>query len=266
MPLTDLVRFLNTRADHRSHGACFSTPFVSTATGVFVHFANLRLESRFIPVIEASTGKLHGHTASLQVLGLATSRPLSPEALFVLPSDDDEFIYLDRLVRTLHALNYQTQKIRGNLLLKVHHRHVMSVPADHGLAFEELLRPCGLLPEQITLEIDSHGIDDFGHLHHAVHNYQSRGYGIAISRFGSGRLDFETLRDLRPQIVKLDPLLRHSARPLKRMVCNLHALNSRVLIDGEEHESLHEEGIDLIQLKPEHVASVRVANIERVAA
>lgn len=60
-------------------------------------------------------------------------------------------------MRTLHALNYLTKPSRGNLLLKVHTRHVLSVPSDHGHAFEEILKPCGLFPEQITLEIEIDG-------------------------------------------------------------------------------------------------------------
>lgn len=86
----------------------------------------------------------------------------------MLPSDAEEFVYLDRLVRTLPALNYLTQPVRGKLLLRVHARHLLSVPANHGLAFEEIPRPCGLFPDQISLEIDTDQVSDPAHFSRAV--------------------------------------------------------------------------------------------------
>lgn len=254
MPLTDLIRTLNipnAAFPQRYARSGLDQPFVATDGRVFLHYANIRLESQFLPIVDTRSGRAYGHSASIQAFGLSTNQTLAPEAVFVLPTDDGEFVYLDRLVRTLHALNYLTKPVRGNLLLKVHPRHVHSVPADHGLAFEEILRPCGLFPEQITLEIDIDRIDDTQHLIRAVGNYRSRGYGIAISHFGRSQLDFALLRQLRPDIVKLDRLLLSSARPLKRIIDNLHALPSRVLIAGIDTSAMRQGAvagnIDLLQ-------------------
>jgi len=154
-------------------------------------------------------------------------------------------------VRTLHALNYLTKPARGNLLLKVHPHHVLSIPAHHGLAFEEILRPCGLFPEQVTLEIDTDGIQETDHLIRAVTSYRSRGYGIAIGQFGRRKLDFGLLRELQPDIVKLDHFPLASARPLKRIVDCLHQLPSRVMIEGKDSNTLRRieiaADIDLVQ-------------------
>lgn len=251
MPLTDLVRNLNSRSQPSISGLHSTTPFVATDGRVFVHYANLRLESRFLPFVETRSGKVCGHTAELSVIGLSNRQPLEAGAIFALPTDDGEFVYLDRLIRTLHALNYLTHQVRGNLLLKVHPRHVASVPADHGLAFEEILRPCGLVPEQITLEIETDGIDDQAHLQRAVTNYQSRGYGIAVGRFGRSSIDFGLLRHLRPDIVKLDPLLLASGRPLHRLIDCVHALGAQIMIEGVDTAALRKGAtaaqIDLLQ-------------------
>lgn len=251
MPLTDLVRNLNSRSQPSISGLHSTTPFSAADGRVFVHYANLRLESRFLPFVETRTGKVCGHTAVLSTIGLSNRQPLEPGAIFALPTDDEEFVYLDRLIRTLHALNYLTHQVRGNLLLKVHPRHVASVPAEHGLAFEEILRPCGLVPEQITLEIDPLGIDDQEHLKRAVTNYQSRGYGIAIGGFGRSVIDFGLLQHLRPDIVKLDPLLLASGRPLHRLIDCLHVLSAQVMIDGVDTAALRKGAatahIDLLQ-------------------
>lgn len=254
MPLSDLIRTLNVPSGslpgHYARSG-LDQPFVAVDGRVFLHYANLRLESHFLPIAETRSGKTHGHAASLQVFGLSNRQPIAPEAVFVLPTDDAEFIYLDRLVRTLHALNYLTRPNRGNLLLQVHARHVMSVPADHGLAFEEILRPCGLLPEQITLEIDIAGVEDLAHLIRAVASYRSRGYGIAISHFGRRQIDFGILRELQPDIVKLDSLLVSSTRPLKPVIEALHELPAQVLIEGIDTAAMRKgasaRNIDLLQ-------------------
>jgi len=253
MPLTDFVRTLNhSQAVFPAHYARtgLDQPFVAADGRVFLHYANIRLESQFLPIVETASGKLHGHAASLQAFGLSNRIPLLPESVFVLPTDNEEFVYLDRLVRTLHALNYLTQPERGNLLLKVHARHLLSVSSRHGLAFEEILKPCGLLPAQITLEMDINGIDDAEHLIRAVDSYRSRGYGIAIGRFGRNKLDFGLLRELQPDIVKLDPSLLSSHRPIAQIIESIQQMPARVMVDNIELAALRKpilaSGIDLL--------------------
>lgn len=251
MPLTDIVRNLNVRSRPPRGGQHSTTPFSVSGNQVFVHYANLRLESRFVPYIETASGRFLGHAAQLRTIGLANGRELEPGAVFALPADAEEFIYLDRLVRTLHALNYLTHPNPGNLLLKVNPRHVASIPADHGLAFEEILRPCGLLPSQITLEIEAGSPEDAEHLKRAVANYKSRGYGIAISRFGNGGIDFGVLEEIRPGIVKLDAALLASGRSLHRLAYGLHDLGILVMAEGTDTSALLRGAIahvDLLQL------------------
>lgn len=252
MPLTDLVRNLNSRSRPSIIGLDSAT-FVATDQGVFVHYANLRLESRFMPFVETASGRILGHAAELRTVGLGKGQELAPEAVFALPTDAEELVQLDRLVRTLHALNYLTHTKPGNLLLKVHPKHVASIPSDHGLAFEEILRPCGLVPAQITLEIETGGPEDRDHLKRAVANYKSRGYGIALARFGDGTIDLDLVRDIRPHIVRLDAALLASGRPLHRIINALHDLGILVMAEGVDPYALQrgkaEIDLDLIQVR-----------------
>lgn len=262
MPLSDFVRYLNAQHIPSGAGLPSTAPFVAQAGKVFVHFAKLRLESFYSPIVAVADGELRGHAAGLHAFGHSNNRLLEPEAVFVLPSDDDEFCYLDRLVRTLHALNYLTylnRHSRGTLLLRVHPRHVASVVTGHGLAFEEVLRACGLLPEQITLEIEIDGVDDPAHLVRAIANYASRGYGIAVGRFGRREINFSLLHEISPAIVKFDPLLLSSTRPLGHLVDRLHELGAQVMIEGYDSAALRKDalanGFDLLQvLAPLHRA------------
>jgi EAL domain-containing protein (putative c-di-GMP-specific phosphodiesterase class I) len=254
MPLSDFIRTLNSVPGHTPgflERAGLDHPFVAADGRIFIHYANIRLESQFLPVVETGTGKLFGHAAAIEAHGLSNNIPMSPDAIFVLPSDDEEFVYLDRLVRTLHALNYLTRPTRGNLMLRVHARHVLSVPANHGLAFEEILRPCGLFPEQITLEIDTDAVEDKAHFIRAIGNYRSRGYSIAIGQFGRSHLDFDFLKVLQPDIVKLSPALISHSNSLDRIIEAIHRQGAKVMIDGIDTASLRRaasaENIDLLQ-------------------
>ncbi len=255
MPLSDFVRYLNAQHPLQTSGSRSTSPFVSEDGQVFVHFANLRLESGYSPIIDTALGEPRGHAAVLHASGLRNHLPLESEAVFVLPGDDEEFVYLDRLVRTLHTLNYLTflnRHSRGTLLLKVHPRHVASVAADHGLAFEEVLRTCGLLPNQITLEIEIDGVEDATHLVRAIANYKLRGYGIAVGRFGRRDRNFTLLQEILPAIVKLDPLLLSSTQTLKSLVDHVHELGAQVMIEGLDtpvlRNNARESGFDLLQV------------------
>lgn len=228
MPLADFVRYLNSQLPDPPSVVHSPTHFVSENGRVHARYAGLRLESAFFPMVATRDGRLRGHRARLQVVA-EKGLPLDPEVAYVQPRDDQEFIALDRLVRTLHTLNYLIYRERQSLLLlKVHPHHVASVAADHGLAFEEILRSCGLMPEQITLEFDVDNGSD-AHLRRAIASYQSRGYGIAIGGFARHNVDFSLLEEIRPAIVKVDPLLIGSLRPLLPSIDQLHALGALVL-------------------------------------
>ncbi|MEF8702611.1 MAG: EAL domain-containing protein [Candidatus Accumulibacter sp. UW26] len=235
MPLIDLVQQLNNQHNSLPAGR-FSAKFrISGETQVFVHVANLALESVFLPITATASRRVHGHAAVLRAYGLTTGNPVSAEAVFVLPADDQEFVYVDRLVRTLHVLSYLARPLRGRLHLKVNRRHVMSVPTDHGLAFEEILRSCGLTPQQVTLEFDADGVDEVDHFTRAVAAYRQRGYGIALSGFGRSSIDLSLVHVLQPDIVKFDLLFLASTRPLEGITHQLHQLGVQVAIEGPDY-------------------------------
>lgn len=247
MPLTDFVRYLNSQLPDLPS----PTHFVSESGGVHARYAGLCLESAFFPIVATGDGRLRGHHARLLVID-ESGQPLDPELAYAQPRDDREFIVLDRLVRTLHTLNYLIYRERQSLLLlKVHPRHVASVSVDHGLAFEEILRSCGLIPGQITLEFDAFDGSD-AHLQRAIASYHSRGYGIAIGSFGRHDIDFRLLAEIRPAIVKFEQLLVGSLQPLTPLIEQLHELGALVLSEGPyslaRRGYAQRSGIDLLQV------------------
>ncbi len=243
MPLTELIHYFNSRNRERygSH-LCPGDTLTSIGNRIVGLFAKLNLESVFQPIADAASGRVVGHEALLRARS-TDGRELLPEAVFVLPSDAEEVVFLDRLCRTVHALNFllQTQRSGGDLYLNVHTRHVRHIAADHGLVFEEILKRCGLAPEQVVFEVLENGGDDPARLHDAIANYRSRGYRIAIDHFGQSDCDFKRLCLLTPDIVKLDAtLLNQTERSpakheqLRQAVATARQLGALTVAEGIE--------------------------------
>jgi hypothetical protein len=251
MPLTDFVRYLNAQLPFLHSQLQLASPFYSENGRILVDYRGLRLESEFLPIVETSGGGVRGHAARLLAVA-RNGHQADDAAVFSLPGDNEEFVFVDRLTRTLHTLNYLTyldRESRGLLLLKVHPRHVAGVARDHGLAFEEILRACGLLPDEITLEFSAGDDFDDAHCLRAMGSYQRRGYGIALA----GPIDrpppLALARKTQAAIVSLRLPENGKLARIRRYVDALHALGILVRVYGEKRLlpriGLIENGFDL---------------------
>ena len=252
MPLTDFIRYLNAQLPFSHSQLQLTSPFYSEGGRVLVRYRHLRLESEFLPIVETAGGGVRGHAARLLATAEHSYQSVAEPAVFALPESSEELVFVDRLTRTLHTLNYLTyldRKSRGLLLLKVHPRHVAGVARDHGLAFEEILRACGLLPDEITLELGVPEDADAGHLLRAIANYKLRGYGIALAGAGRRPPGLGLVRAAGPAIVGLRPPETARSGAVRRYVDALHALRISALVRGEEQPlpraHLLENGFDL---------------------
>lgn len=249
MPLTDLVRYLNTRDRDQRPFMRLDDPFQATPTGAVAHYARITLDSSYAPIHVAGSGSLHGHAAVLKATGELNDMPLHPDAIFAIPSSNAEFVHLDRLVRTLHALNYLLHPDQQHLYVKVHLRHIEIVPGGHGIVFENALRACGLEPQNITLEI--HVIDEADDaLHAALNAYRKRGYRIALSSHGADWSSNHWLLGLHPDVVRLDHGLLRKPEQLNLLALRLADYGIRSLIDVENASQAQraiEAGVELIQ-------------------
>lgn len=262
MPLTELVHYFNNR-NREQYGAhiCPRDSLTSVGGRIVGLYAGLTLDTAFQPIADGRTGRLIAHEALLRASS-QEGRPISPLAVFVVPTDDDELVFLDRLCRTVHALNFllqakATKNADSDLYLNIHARHLLHVASAHGQTFEEILRRCGLAPAQVVLEIQESAIEDSQRLGDAVANYRERGYRIAIDNFGRVHLNFDRLRQLSPDIVKIDRELLLKAegardqRVLSEVVHIAHELGALTVAEGIESEAqlcvAQEAGIGRIQ-------------------
>nr|WP_286206646.1 EAL domain-containing protein [Thauera linaloolentis] len=209
--MTELVHYFNKRSQFAGAGG-EEDSLAFDGGRVHAHFAGYVLGSLFQPLAERD-GRVLGHEAHLQAWG--DGRALPAQAVFLDARTDEELVRLDRLVRTLHALNFllQREQAGGILSLNVHPRLVRAVPDRHGHVFESVLSRCGLTPDRVVLELADDGLSDPAPLAAAIAEYQERGYRIALDNFGRHSSELGRLEALAPDIVKLDRSLSGRARP-----------------------------------------------------
>lgn len=260
MPLTDLIRTFN-RTDGLATpaGSPVEAELVAAGERALARFDGLRLSSVFQPLYDLQRRVVIGHEALLRATA-PDGRAVGPEAVFSLPAAGSDIVHLDRLVRTLHALNFlvQRQQAGGYLYLNIHPRHLTTICGSHGLVFEAILKRCGLAPADIVLEVLESEIDDDSHLLDAVNNYRQRGYVIAIDDFGRRHSNLDRLWRLQPEIVKLDRSLivaaaedKRAALVLAKLVEIIHALSAVAVAEGIETPRqlaiARDAGADLVQ-------------------
>ena len=241
-------------------GGTSSAPAIwQEETTTVAHFKGLELHSYFQPLFYANNLTPYAHEALLRPRLPGEAQFQAPNQAFELAGSASEAIYLDRLCRVLHAMNFVGQPTSGKyLFLNVSAQHLQSVSRNHGHAFEALLAICGLRPQQIVLEILEARVEDLEQLQSAVESWRQCGFQIAIDDFGCQHSNFDRLWQLTPDIVKLDRQLIHHAEHnplagiiLPKLIDMIHDLGASVVCEGIETEVQHlrcvDAGADVLQ-------------------
>ncbi|HQQ63814.1 MAG TPA: EAL domain-containing protein [Pseudomonadales bacterium] len=221
----DVLDYLNRREFPRI-GVSASTPDTLYAVHdrICAHYASLQLDSLFQPLFDFRRRRIIGHEALLASSSgdafTMVGNVLSPERVFTLAANED-ITFVDRLARTLHALNYLLQSAEGVLHLNVHPHHLLSVSADHGRVFEGILKNCGLETRRIVLEIPEYAVAEKKKVSAAIAAWKEKGYGIAIDNFGREHAQIGRVKKLQPDYIKLDRELLLRAQRDVRIQRNL---------------------------------------------
>lgn len=198
-------------------------------TGLFYH---CKLSSAFQPIFDVIENKTIGHAAYARSESNGEAA-LSPWNIFALASEVEQLVKLDRLCRTVHAINYFNSSAKSDtkLFLNVQPRLLESVKDDHGKAFEYILSLIDEPTSRIVIEIPSEVNRDWKLLKHVIHNYRSRGYQIAINYNRSNRdWILELLIELGgfyPNIVRIrvtDLLKQNAVTPLIKTIHQFGAI------------------------------------------
>jgi EAL domain-containing protein (putative c-di-GMP-specific phosphodiesterase class I) len=129
---------------------------------------------------------------------------LSPWQLFADNAAADDLVTLDRLSRTVHAINYFLVG-EGSLplVLNVDARLLETVPERHGEFFGRVLDILGVPSEQIIIEIRTTHQLDLTRLRSILASYRKHGFAIAVNAEGS--IHARSLAELlKPDILMLD--------------------------------------------------------------
>lgn len=206
-----------------------------------------RWTSVFQPLVAiGSSGCLVvGHQAYLRAIAANHVALPAPE-VFASVRKAAAIVYLDRLCRTVHMLNFLRQtNDDGCLFLHVHARHILGVPHDHGEYFEGLLHRCGLIPERIVIQIDppSTGYaDERRRTQAALRDYRRRGYRLAMNVTSGVHREniLEHVSELQPDYVRFDRTclaIGESQAPVAQAMTSialLHESGAKVIIHGLE--------------------------------
>ena len=197
MPVEDLIRYFNA-ADRDGDSLLYPRQ-----GQVEAWHAGVRLFSRFEPIVDLCSERIVGHRASLHGQR-ENGEEIGSEAIYALCEQENSVVYIDRLCRTLHALNFLAQQrtTGGFLQVQVHPRHLLAVPSQHGLVYEAILKRCGLSPEDIVLELAAGAIDADGHFTQALQSYRQRGYQLAL-RLDDASAPLDKALALQPDVIRL---------------------------------------------------------------
>ena len=153
---------------------------------------------------------------------------MSPWQTFADAAVDDDLVMLDRLCRTVHALNFfgpvdTRRKVSAPvpLVLNVDARLLHAVPERHGEFFGKVLALLGVSPERIVIDIRTHQLLDLTRLRQILASYRRHGFSVAVN--ADGMIHARSLADLLvPDTLMLDALqftperlARHAASLVK---------------------------------------------------
>jgi EAL domain-containing protein (putative c-di-GMP-specific phosphodiesterase class I) len=212
MPLTSVVEYLNDRL-HQLH----PTSRLSEQAGfryrrgvLTAGIACFRLIPEQVPVVRGSDGAIVGHRAHLRVTS-SRGHPMKVEALYVHAWDAEDVVFLDRFLRTFHALHHlDAGHAAGEwLVLDVHLRHVSALAEQHGQVFQELLHRLGLEPTQVVLRLNGRALQRDPHVQLAARSFAAHGYHLLATRPEIEETDWGLLSDLGvrwvvPEVAALD--------------------------------------------------------------
>jgi EAL domain-containing protein (putative c-di-GMP-specific phosphodiesterase class I) len=228
----------------------FSEPYPGT---VAARFFQSRLTSAFHPIVRASDGGATGHQALLRVFD-AGDKAVAPWSLFAQASGDDMLVQLDRLCRTVHALNYFPWRDENlTLFLNVEPRLLGIVADDHGAYFELILSQLGVAPRRVAIVLAADALDDPVTFVRAAISYRIRGYRVVAQVRSARDADLEHLFLAEPHDVALDGPRAHDGDDTRRVLAALarrgiHAI-ARHVEDEAQAQAARKAGFSFLQGK-----------------
>jgi len=205
-------------------------------------FRNIQLNSAFQPIFSLAHRRPVGFEALLRP-SASDGSPMSPLAVFEMPEDESEMVFLDRLCRIVHIRNFLAQGDENNWLFLNINPVVTVYGKRYGSFFADVLNRYQISPHRLVIEILEGQIQDEGLLAEAVMYFKELGCLVALDDFGAGHSNFDRIWRIQPHIVKLDRSIITQAgvnpsvrRVIPNLVNLIHEAGSLALMEGVENE------------------------------
>lgn len=194
---------------------------------------NCRLGSSFHPIRELDGGTITGYAG--RVRGIEEEdRGLPVWSYLDGAASDDESVALDRLCRTLHAINFfRSEELSAHTLhLNVHDRLLSAVSSNHGMAFRRILDSLGLPLEQVVLQLPAVNARQNWMLNYVADNYRRNGFRISVKVATALHLP-SVLGHARVDAVRIASLHGASGTELTQILAQAAALDVKVLVKDD---------------------------------
>ena len=218
---------------------------------VVAQFYRSRVTSGFQPIARAQDGALLGHHALLRVES-RSGESIAPWGLFAQAGDDAALVRLDRLCRTVHALNYFPSS-RGDelLFLNVEQRLLTGVAADHGAWFEAVLALVGVPTHRVVIVMPPEVVDNPVVFVRAAISYRIRGYRVLVPVRSISEADLSHVFLADPHYVALDSSIALEVPAARRFLGALAQRGTHLMARGverpEQAEAARAAGVELLQ-------------------
>lgn len=198
-------------------------------------FVGIQLKSSFQPIYDVLKGDLYGFEANL-LASLGDIQSTTSDFAYSYAKATGKLVKFDRVVRTLHLLNYkQIFQEKGLLFLSVQPDLLISVN-EHGKVFERILHQYSLPTNRVVMQIRDYSTTEQNEslvsyerqLAAAIENYHERGYKIGVDYFGNKHSLVSRLWKLSPDYVKFDPGLILEAEIQPRLQTALKGLTQLI--------------------------------------
>ena len=171
---------------------------------VIAQYFRRRITSAFLPLVRAHDGAVAGHHARLQVQGPA-GEDIAPASVHAEAGDDPARVKLDRLCRTVHALNYfPSADADASLFIDLDGRLLTDVTADQGAFHDSVLALIGVAPGRVVIVMPPESVDDPAAFVRAAISYRIRGYRVLVPLRSFIDVELSHVLHAEPHYVALD--------------------------------------------------------------
>lgn len=197
------------------------------------HIFNCWLGSAFHPIRELGSGKVTACAG--RVRGVTEEdRGLPVWTYLDGAASDDESVALDRLCRTLHAINFfHSEELAAHTLhLNVHDRLLSAVSSNHGMAFRRILDSLGLPLEKIVLQLPAVNARQNWMLNYVADNYRRNGFRVSVKVASAIQLP-SVFGHARVNAARIASLHGATVTDLTSVLAQAAALNVEILVKDD---------------------------------